>query len=123
MSKRILFIGCLCMAFCAGILFNTRNDNKHISADDYEERSIPVPFGNPVEDHDYSAQADALHDIGEKAADAVSETTDKLAAYDNVANKVLDTADDVSDTVSAGSGFVRSLLNKATDLVNNIPIP
>lgn len=122
MGRKVLFVGCLVMAFCAGILWNNRGSER-ITADTYEDHSIPVPYGNPVKDKDISEKLDAIRDVKEHVSDAVSSASDKLSQYEGTADKIADTAGNISDTVGASAGFVQSLLEKATQAVNHIPIP
>lgn len=93
--------------------------SERMTAENYEDRALEVPYGSAVEDYDYSEQADAIRDAGEKVAGAASDAVDRLSGYAETAGEVLDAADDVSDTIRAGAKKVSSLAERATDFINN----
>lgn len=118
LNVRLLWMmGCLLIV----MLFIAGCGSERMTAADYEDRDLEVPYGSAVEDHDFSEEADAIRDAGEKVADAATDAVDRLAGYADTAGEVLDAADDVSDAIRAGAKKVGSLAERATDLINNIP--
>lgn len=127
MGKRLVYAGCMVMALCTGIVIGNSHSSR-LTSDSYQkEHTVSVPYGNPVEEKDYSAQADALRDAlsdaGDKASRAATDAGDVLSAGSDAAEKVIETTENVSDAVSAGSSLVRSLLEKASDTVSRLTLP